>query len=56
MLVWKPFELAVMNRIELFNELSTLSLCYVLFLFSDANHDYIINPMEYDICFVVILA
>ena len=44
-----------MNRIEIFNEVCTILLSYVLFLFTDFNSDYEQNQFECDMMFSAIL-
>ena len=44
-----------MNRIEIFNEVSTILLSYVLILFTEFNFDYEINSFEFDMIFSTVL-
>lgn len=52
----QPFESPFMHNIEVFNELTTIALSYVLFLFSPANLNYDSNSFEFDLTFIFILA
>ena len=55
LVIWRPFENEYMNRIEIFNEFTTILLTYVLFLFSSANLKYDDSNFYYDMAFVAVL-
>ena len=56
LIVWKPFEEPLMHRLEVFNEITSTLLCYVLFCFSPANLYYEDSLLEYDLTFVGFIA
>ena len=56
MILWRPFEDEIMNRIEIFNEVTTIVLSYILFLFTEFNFDYEKNNFEYDMMFLSVLS
>ena len=55
LIIWKPFDSEFMNRIEIFNEFTTILLSYVLFLFSPANLKYDDSNFYYDMAFIAVL-
>ena len=56
LLVWRPFEDPFMNKMEIFNETSTILLSYFLFLFSPANVNMKEGDFTSDLVFTVIIA
>lgn len=56
LIIVKPFEEPLMQQLEIFNEVCTLALVYVMICFSDWNLNLEITEHYYDIAFMVGMA